>query len=370
MQNNSLKKENKKEKLIKKTYEYYNEISISYIIKNIINYSLYFLPIENIDIVELNINYKELIDKINDDYVLVEYNNINTISLLDYINSKEKTNKETNSKEINREIIKIIESYKLILENIEILLLNKLVHYDLLENNIVYNVNSNNFLLCNFKKTILINNIEKTNKYLKYYFKSLDAKIYPLEIYIIENILENNNDLDREIDREVDNKNINILNKDSENDKEIENKKLIFDINKIYNNYIKKYIKYISNLTIIGDNNYINNYKIECKKVLKKYLKVSHKDILFDLKQNYIYWDIFSINLLFLQIINIFITNNDTNINNTNINNTNINNSFEILILFSQLLIKNLSTDSEKRLSIRQIFNYIDNIFIYIGKKT
>ena len=122
MQNINLKK-----KLVKKTYEYYNALSVSYTIKKIINYNLYFLTIESTDSVELNLNYKQIIENINDDYIMIKYDNINSISLIEYVNNEIGPNEiGPNEIEINKEIIKIIESYKLILKNIEVLLLNKI----------------------------------------------------------------------------------------------------------------------------------------------------------------------------------------------------------------------------------------------------
>ena len=218
-------------------------------------------------------------------------------------------------------------------------------------------------MLSDFKKSILINNIEKSNKYLNYYLKLLDNKLYPFELYIIENILETSKETDKYFKINQENANI-IDNKDNNS----------LNVNKIYKNYIKKYIKYVNNLIIFKNKNYINDTKIECKNLLKCFIKQSYKEILINLKQNYIYWDLFSVNLLFLQIINNFIITNNLNKNvNTNNNISNIsndNNSIpEILILFSELLIKNLSPNNKFRLTIRQIFDNIDNIIIYIAKK-
>lgn len=307
---------NKKEFIFKKkNFFYYNEISISYLIKEIKNYNLFFLPVNKSSIININIEKKKIINILSDDYVVVEYDKLNKKSFIEYF-----TNYKTKNVHMSL-LMKIIETYKLLIEYINLLLVNGIIHFNLNENNIIFNNEINNFMLCNFNYSIPISNIKSNNDYLKNYINlsERDNNIIFFDLYIINYIIHIR-----------------------------ENKKFLKmkDLNNIYVNYItnNKDIFYF-----ISDQ---RKYKDYCKNKLKNLLNIPINDILNNLKKSYIYWDIFDINILFLKLIK-----------NLNL----IIDDSQLLNLFSQLLKKNLSLNNNLWLSCDEILNNINKILIYQG---
>lgn len=308
----------KKEFIFKKNnFFYYNELSISYLIKEIKNYTLFFLPINKSNIININIEKKTIIDNLKDDYVIVEYNKFKKNSFLEYFIQYKITNIHMCL------LMKIIETYKLLIEYINLLLVNGIIHFNLNKNNIIFNNEINNFMLCNFNYSIPINNIRSNNDYLKNYInlsKINNGNIF-LEVYIINYIIH--------------------IRKNKQN-----NFLKMKDLNNIYLNYIT------NNKEIFCFIKDERKYKDDCKNKLKNLLNIPIIDILNNLKKSYLYWDIFDINILFLKLIKKL--------------NLSIENS-QLLNLFSQLLKKNLSLNNNLWLSCDQILSYINKILIYQG---
>jgi hypothetical protein len=282
-----------------------NEILISKIITEIENYKFFFSPIINIvpiNLVKININKGKNIKEKDTKNLLLEYNSIEGYSLFEYISIIPE----------NRFIIVIIEIYSSLLNSINILLKNNIIHFNLNSDNIICENITQNPILINFKKSVLIKKLEDNLNFITC-IESKYMYIYCLEVQVIYYILFNK---------------INILTREI----------ILIIVNK-YINSLKEVIMYDD-----FDINYLSIIRENCINYLEFYINKNSKIILNDMILTCKTWDNYSISILFLIILfknksftNIFLNNFIELLIKNICPNTRLNID-EMLIQFSTLL--------------------------------
>lgn len=286
-----------------------NEIYIGNIIKNINGYINHFAPVIDSN----NINQKK-----------ISYNNINKCSI---IKSKKKQDKITILKmdyihgttfdqhiideKNNRELtFNIINSFIHISKAIKILIENKIVHFDLKEDNIMFNKKRKLPILIDFGLSRKFNNIENLSKNfdsLKKYFYIFAPQYYiwSIEIHFLCYLIN--------------------VKQNVSND----------DIINIVNQYIKKnpIFNYFSP-------DFVLKYKNLCIQQLKYYNLFDTNNRIKKILSFWKTWDSYSLSIMFLRIICIL---NYTGFSKNN-----------FTTFFSEILIKNIHPNPKKRYSIEE----------------
>lgn len=286
-----------------------NEIYIGNIIKNINGYINHFAPVIDSN----NLNQKK-----------ISYNNINKCSI---IKSKKKQDKITILKmdyidgttfdqhiideKNNRELtFNIINSFIHITKAIKILIENKIVHFDLKEDNIMFNKKRKLPILIDFGLSRKFNNIENLSKNfdsLKKYFYIFAPRYYiwSIEIHFLCYLIN--------------------VKQNVSND----------DIINIVNQYIKKnpIFNYFSP-------DFVLKYKNLCIQQLKYYNLFDINNRIKKILSFWKTWDSYSLSIMFLRIICIL---NYTGFSKNN-----------FTTFFSEILIKNIHPNPKKRYSIEE----------------
>jgi len=284
-----------------------NEIHIGSIIKNINGYLNHFAPV---------------IDNNNLNKTKVSYNKFNKCSI---IKSKKKKDKltilkmdyiegttfdqhiidEKNNKELT---FNIINSFIHLTKAISILIQNKLVHFDLKEDNIMFNKKRKVPILIDFGLTRKFNNIENLSQNLDalkkyFYIFAPQYYIWSIEIHFLSYLL---------------------------NEKEnISNDEIINIVNQyIENNPIFSYLS----------PDFVIKYKVLCIQQLKYYNLFEKNTRIKKILTFWKTWDSYSLSIMFLRIICIL---------NYNGFSKNIFTTF-----FSEILLTNIHPNPKKRYSI------------------
>ena len=92
-------------------------------------------------------------------------------------------------------ISSIIDSYKYLLESISLLIFEEIIHFNVNENNIVFNLTYDIPMLANFNKSLYIKTVN--NNMLKTYLSNIDTiNNLPFEVYVLYYIVNNYNEND------------------------------------------------------------------------------------------------------------------------------------------------------------------------------
>lgn len=276
------------------------EINISKIIKTIKNYQYFFSPIQS----TCPISYKELNKNILKDCNTVKDNKNLILMELDFVDGKDFL--ETIKENTPKNGVKILlDSYSHLLKAIQLLLEKKVVHYDLKADNIMYNKKRNVPIVIDFGISIDINNLNESNYYESFYGYHPDYYLWSPEIHFI----------------------CYLINREYPPTKET-----IIELARVY-------VKHCSALTIFSDA-FVKIYQESIVKYLQQFLTMSKEESIQKILKYYKTWDNFSLSIMYLNIIKtIFFKENKDNI---------------FLVDFAGLLIKNISADPEKRLSIEK----------------
>ena len=307
-----------------------NEINIGNRVKAIANFQLFFLPVISSCPVNLNkINSKLLTacsnitdadiehDNIktakgkNDGYILLEVSYVLNRSfyniLIDMYSSKKHI------------IIGIIENYSYLLESLKTLLEEKIVHFDIKSNNILYNQLTNLPLVLDFGLSIYMP--ELTGKNMKHFFYNYtpDYYIWPLEVHVINFLLhEGEAGNDRGLTEE-------------------QAKRIAADFvkqNKGLSNYSDKFIQ---------------DYKAACVTYLQTYIGKDKKKSIDKLLSFYHTWDNYSLSILYLKTMKFMFPQGF--------------HKNSLILYFSQLLLYNIHPNPEKRYSLAETTKKFNDIF-------
>ena len=179
-------------KLQKKDFNADNEIKIGKTIQTITNYMFFFMPVvKSCDVNLSSIDRKqldkcEIIQGDTDlDYKIMDLPYIENLDFYIFLTQHRKGKKEI--------ILEIMETYSYLLSSIEKLINVKIVHFDLKGPNILYKKNTGNPLIIDFGISLPISKLNDNNMEEYFYIFSPDYYIWPLEVHVI-NYLINEND--------------------------------------------------------------------------------------------------------------------------------------------------------------------------------
>lgn len=305
------------------------EINNGILIKKIKNYNKFFAPIlyhcnVNLNIMDNNLfSTCPIINKYSDKpFILLKLNYISDIDYIDYLTSN-----------INNNIyfINILNSYYYLINSLQILHDNNFIHYDIKADNILFDMNFKIPIIIDFGLSYKISslssfsNIDHLRKF--FYIYAPDYSLWCPEIQIICFLIAS---------QDVRNDSNYILNKE--------------DLYSILTAYVNanSLFKYFS-----------LDFKYEYSKALYEanlYLVGQKKDtIIKELIKSNNTWDLYSLSLLYLQVLLSDYQRLKTN---------NRLNSFEnIYVLLSQIFLQNLSPYPTKRLSFSNLKKLLFELF-------
>ena len=206
----------------------------------------------------------------------------------------------------------MFETYKRILNAIILLQTKNIVHFDLKDNNIMFNDQMKIPILIDFGLSI---HIDKINDYLENYFYTFSPEYYywSLEVHYINYLINHTDEISME------------------------------DIAYIF----------VKENKILQDNfskDFLKKYEKQCIKILKEYQKMNKKEAIYTIiKTSWATWDNYSLSILFLKYLTFF--------NNRGF----IKNNFTIN--FVEILLQNIHPFPQKRLTTQETLDNFTNIF-------
>ena len=291
-----------------------NEIEISNKIMKIQNYNFFFGPVTDsckINISEINkglVENCELIKKNGKEYILMKIKHIGKDDLLDNLLSTE-----------NKQIMNsLLDNYIYLLNSINILYKNNIIHYDLKENNIMIDKKTKLPKIIDFGMSIDLN---KVNENLDFYFFRYAPEYYVWcpEIHILNYVINERSVLKKE------------------------------DIEKICNDVVNNN-KILKN---IYSDNFIKKYKELMVKYNLRYKGLSKQKIIDELLKTSYTWDNYSLCIIYLKILK-YLFPYGFNENN-------------FIISFSEILLYNINPDPYKRLNIKKTEERFNNNLLKIN---
>ena len=305
-------------KLQKRDFNADNEIKIGKLVRKIPNYRLFYLPVIKSCPVSLREIDKSVVseckivsenDKLK--YVLMEIPYVSNSPFFDIISDVSVGKK--------RLILSITESFRFLLDAIGYLLDDGIVHFDIKGENILYNTTTNEPQLIDFGISIPINKINNKNIKDYFYVYAPDYYIWPLEVHII-----------------------NFLLHETDGDLTPENALSIATLYTKSNKALK-----------IFSPNFIKMYFENCKKVIEQYIGKPRKDTINTLIKMHKTWDNYALSVMYLKAFR-YLFSEGFHRN-------------PMIIHFSQILLLNISPDSDKRLSIDETKKKFNDIFYIDG---
>jgi len=289
-------------KLHKKNYHVVNEYNVGKMVTKIPLYEYYFAPIVNmcnIDIAKIDKRERDMcrvVTRAGDDskFVIMKMPYIRNVSLIKYI-----TNPNIEKKEI---ITYIMDSYKFLLSSLKMLNTHGVIHFDFKIPNILIDIKTKNPIVIDFGLSIPFSNIS-AKTYSKYFYThNAGYYIWPIDVHIINYVINVNSNLTYEELVVMVDTNINA--------------------NPALKNFSESFIKRYRELTI-------NTYK--------KYTNMPVTNVVTELIKNCNTWDSYALSEMFLCLIN-FISYSGFTDN-------------KLIKEFSEILLLNIHPNVGKRLS-------------------
>lgn len=298
-----------------------NELYISNIIKTKIpKYGEMFsvivrtCPVEYKEIKDTEIAECPLINK-NNDIVLMDLEYINNVDIYQFLQE---------STDFYFVIRKILHSYKYLLNSINEMSSQRIVHFDIKSDNILIDKVRNIPIIIDFGLSLDINKVlqafngEKTNiSLLKNHFFTSYPKYYiwPIEVHYICYLLHVS---------------------ETPTEKDIE---LLCD----------EYVEGNEMLGILYSKSFVNKYKSECITTLKRYIGEKFTTVIKNIVENsYLTWDNYGLSMLMMNLLYLL------NFNGFGEN--------KLITDFSQLLLTNIHPNFKKRLSIEDVIKKLNAI--------
>jgi serine/threonine protein kinase len=289
-------------KLHKKNYHVVNEYNVGKMVTKIPLYEYYFAPIVNmcnIDIAKIDKREKDMcrvVTKAGSDskFVIMKMPYIKNVSLIKYI-----TNPNIEKKEI---ITYIMDSYKFLLNSLQMLNTHGIIHFDLKIPNLLIDIKTKNPIIIDFGLSIPIGNIN-AKTYSKYFYTHSAAYcVWPIDVHIINYVINVNSNLTYEelvvmVDTGI-------------------------NSNTALNIFSDRFIKRYRDLTI-------NTYK--------KYTNIPAVNVVTELIKNCNTWDNYALSGMFLLLISYISTDGFTD--------------NKLIKEFSEILLLNIHPNAKKRLS-------------------
>ena len=289
-------------KLHKKNYHVVNEYNVGKRVTKIPVYEYYFAPIVNmcnIDIAKIDKRERDMcrvVTRAGDDskFVIMKMPYIRNVSLIKYI-----TNPNIEKKEI---VTYIMDSYKFLLNSLRMLNTHGVVHFDFKIPNLLIDIKTKNPIIIDFGLSIPTSSLN-ADTYSKYFYThNAGYYIWPIDVHIINYVINVNSNLTYEELVVMVNTNI--------------------DANPALKIFSDSFITRYRELTI-------NTYK--------KYTNMPSTNIVTELVKNYNTWDNYALSEMFLSLIN-FISSEGFTDN-------------KLIKDFSEILLLNIHPNARKRLS-------------------
>ena len=299
-------------KLQKRGVNSENEILIGNIIRKINNYELFFSPVIKscgVNLANIDRNLLSKCDVVNEkkdnEYILLDILYINSNQFMELIKKMSRKNL----------IVNIFETYIFLLTSINILLENKIVHFDLKNDNILYKKTTNHPILIDFGISLPMGMITSKNVGEYIYLYAPDYYIWPLDVHILGFLLHKTENKLTKLDA------IRIGSEYADNNKSLD----------VYSDEFK------------------NNFKEFCIKVAEQFIDMEREEVIEKLISNYTTWDNYAISAFYLNTFS-FLFENGFYRN-------------KLFIYFSQILLLNISPDANKRMSIDETKIKLSEIF-------
>jgi serine/threonine protein kinase len=289
-------------KLHKKNYHVVNEYNVGKRVTKISLYEYYFAPVVNmcnIDIAKIDKRERDMCRVVSttssgSKFVIMKMPYIKNVSLIKYI-----TNPNIDKKEI---VTYVMDLYKFLLHSLNMLNSSGIVHFDFKIPNMLVEIKTKNPIIIDFGLSLPVNNLGPKT-YSKYFYTYNAAYyIWPVDVHIINYVINVNSNLTyNELVVLVD---TNVK------------------ANRALHIFSEEFVKRYRDLTI-------NTYK--------KYTNIPGENVVTELVKNCNTWDIYSLSVMFLCLIN-FISYNGFTDN-------------KLIKEFSELLLLNMHPNAARRLS-------------------
>jgi len=285
---------------LKNSFAYKNEVFISNLLKDakkrgIKDFFGLIEKSENIDIRKLKDECSITKKYQSNQFGLLKIEYVGKYNYQEYL-----LNLNQNKNALKNAFLYLVETYIRLLKAISILTENRIVHFDLKDNNIIFNETKKIPIIIDFGLSISLDNI-KGNLENYFYVYAPEYYYWPLEVHYLNFIINKNSNPTRE------------------------------DIEEMANLYVK-------GNTILQENfstSFLKNYKIECLRILTTYQQMSDNEAIDYILKSAITWDNYSLSILFLKYLKFF---NPLGF---------IKNAFTIY--FTSLLLENIHPDTQKR---------------------
>jgi serine/threonine protein kinase len=303
-------------KLLKKDSRTEHEYNIGKKVKKIELYQYYYAPVISmcdVDLAKIDKREKDMCRIIsknkygeNADFAIMKIPFIKNIDISTFITQPSLDKKEVLSY--------ILDSYTFLLNNIRILNINGIIHYDLKMPNILIDEKTKTPIIIDFGLSIPISEIHPDNYKIYFYSYSPTYYVWPLDVHVICYL-------------------VNITS---------------FITPDTLEDLVNIYVKSNSVMRIFSDK-FNKDFKDMAIRTYSKYIGMPKDIIIKELVKNCNTWDNYSLSVIFLNIIG-FISGSGFSNN-------------KLIIEFSKLLLMNFHPDGKKRLSFEETKKRYDQLF-------
>ena len=303
-------------KLLKKDSRIEHEYNIGKMVKKIDLYEYYYAPVISmcdVDLAKIDKREKDMCRIIkknrygeNADFAILKIPFIKHIDISTFL-----TRPGVDKKEV---LTYILDSYTFLLNNLRILNINGIIHYDLKAPNILIEEKTKTPIIIDFGLSIPISDIRPDNYETFFYSYSPSYYIWPIDVHVICYLVNMNPVLTSATLEEL----------------------------------IIEYIRSTSMLRIFSEK-FVGKFKDTAMRAYSKYIGMPKDSTINELLKNCNTWDNYALSVMFLNIIG-FISGDGFTDN-------------KLIIEFSKLLLMNFHPDGKKRLSFEETKKQYDQIF-------
>lgn len=309
-------------KIQKENFYSDNELYISSIIKKIPNYENFFSVVLSSCKVTLSKISSDDISKCKNTLhgvksaVLFNLKYINNMNLHSILTSRKLLNNylANDSYSAKHTIFIVINTFKMILKIINRLIENQIIHYDIKPDNILYDIDRNIPIIIDFGISIHKAKLDATTFKKHFYVYYPEYYIWCIDIHYISYLLH--------------------INQSPQQDEIEEICDIFIDSNPV--------------LRMLSDD-FTKNYRTMCVKSLVRWIGEDYNTVIEKLLHNSESWDLYSVSIVYLNIINYWGTSGFDN------------NKF--MIEFTKLLLQNIHPFPEKRYSVNDTIANFDRFF-------
>ena len=292
-----------------------NETEVGEIISKHEGYKLFFLPVIDRCAIDIRTANKQELEKcdiiksMDAEYVAMNIPFIQSMPFTEVLSTLK-------PKDV---ILTVIETYRYLLMALDKLHTTKVVHFDLKIENVLFTKGTTDPRIIDFGISIPMEKMNDDNMHKYFYVYAPDYYVWCLDINIICYLLNETDDP--------------LTEEDAQEIAELT----------------------ATSCSVIQDfgEEFVDDYRDMCFKQANKYVGKSRNEVVYDLSSKCWTWDNYSLSIMFIRTLTLLFPNKDTR--------------NELVIMFLDLLIKNIDPDPDKRLSIEETQEYFDDIFFTDG---